>query len=367
VEEIAMRREIFPVLDRSQDGPDRHFPLDGLRGLAALAVAVYHYLSWARGITIPSMGTFTVYLFFSLSALTMMMVYEGRLGSRTEISAFFRNRAFRIVPLLVVTSFGAALLSRFDPGVTLKALLTATGLYAVAPGALSVGNGAWSIGIEIVFYAAFPAIALAVPRLRTRTLVLVLAGLVGVQQAWMWTIGTSWETYTLPITFAPFFAIGLLVHRTRRTGASFLPATLSLAVLASLSLVLDVRGTAGGYLAASAVAGGTLWLAWRSRVPAALEPLCDLLGRISYSLYLTHWFAFVVVRELGLDWPFFFALAVAAAWACEHWFERPAREWLRAAFGRGAGRLSPAASAHRRGRDDGDRRQPAEPQRLLSD
>ena len=330
-------------MSNNNASPVRHAALDGVRGLAALIVANYHWLHHGAGITIPSMGTFPVYLFFSLSALTMIFVYGGRIDTREDVVAFYRNRVFRIMPLLALTSLATAALNHFDPEVTLRAVLTATGLFATAPGLLSVGNGAWSIGIELVFYAIFPIVAATVPGLRTRSLFAILAVLIVIQQTYIWTIGTSWAAYISPLTFAPFFAIGLLIHRAPRSGGSLIAAALALFALASASLVVDVRGSAAAYLAAMAIAALVLWLAWRSEVSPAIEPLCDFLGRISYSLYLTHWFAFVVTRKLGLGWPAFIALAILAAWLCERWFERPVQIWLRQRAGRRAPVPQPAS------------------------
>ena len=47
------------------------------RGLCAIGVAGYHYLSWEHGIAVESAGAFLVYVFFTISALTLMMVHTG--------------------------------------------------------------------------------------------------------------------------------------------------------------------------------------------------------------------------------------------------------------------------------------------------
>ena len=62
-----------------ENAPHRHHALDLLRGLCAVGIATYHYLG-QRGIAhLQSLGTFGVYVFFVLSALTMMLAYAPRL------------------------------------------------------------------------------------------------------------------------------------------------------------------------------------------------------------------------------------------------------------------------------------------------
>src|SRR5437016_1429365 len=85
----------------------RHYPLDLLRGLAALGVAAYHFLASSGGTELQSLGTFGVYLFFALSALTMMMVYShvfSKAIAVADLKSFYWNRISRILPLLAIVS-----------------------------------------------------------------------------------------------------------------------------------------------------------------------------------------------------------------------------------------------------------------------
>ena len=56
----------------------RMWTLDGLRGLAAISVVIYHGLYWHEGRLYSSAGKYAVYLFFILSALTLAKVYRSR-------------------------------------------------------------------------------------------------------------------------------------------------------------------------------------------------------------------------------------------------------------------------------------------------
>ena len=68
-----------------------------LRGICAVAIAVYHYLAWDLDTVIQSMGSFSVYAFFILSAVTMMIAYAGGLEAPSP-SPKYKNSMSPDVP-----------------------------------------------------------------------------------------------------------------------------------------------------------------------------------------------------------------------------------------------------------------------------
>jgi peptidoglycan/LPS O-acetylase OafA/YrhL len=329
----------------------RHYMLDLVRGLAALAVANYHFLHYAMDVTVQSMGTFTVYLFFAISALTMMMVYGGRFeiaAERAAVIAFYRARAARILPLLIVVGLISAALDHSAPSLA-RAVLTGSGAFALGPpGYLAVGNGSWSLGIELGFYLVFPLLAMTIGTWsRTRLAVLIVIALVA-QQAYLQMVAPwlasdparHWDYYTSPLTFVPFFLIGFAVYRSAdRTRMWWIvPALAMLAALAGASLVRpgNLMADPLAYLALTTITGLVLLFAWRAQLPKLAEPVARFFGEISYSLYLTHWYAFLVARKIGARaglstggfWLVFIVLALAGAWLCYRLFERPLRRRL---------------------------------------
>lgn len=126
---------------------DRHHALDLVRGIAAAGVAIYHFLAWNEIAHIQSMGTFSVYLFFVLSSLTMMMVYGDRFKGSIEVGAvqsFYLNRVARLIPLLAAVAILSTIVAGVSAATLAKAGLTATGLFGLhMPGFLSASVGAW--------------------------------------------------------------------------------------------------------------------------------------------------------------------------------------------------------------------------------
>lgn len=329
---------------------DRHHALDLVRGIAAVGVAVYHFLAWNEIAHIQSMGTFSVYLFFILSALTMMMVYGDCFKDSIkldDIKAFYRNRVARLIPLLALIAFARLILAGPTPEHLAKAILTGSGLFALhLPAFLSNSVGAWSLGIEGLFYLVFPVVAVLAGAASPRILICIAVMLIAAQQALLFLLQAMpddvfFQYYTTPLAFAPFFALGFIIHRGgggRRL--LMLPVALVLLVATmGFSAWVDAPlfKTQALYLGLTVLSAFVVFAAYRSAVPARLVGLAAFLGNISYSLYLTHWLPAGVLRRvagpLGLSAPVQFALYSVAALALSvivyQYFERPTRKLLR--------------------------------------
>lgn len=332
---------------------DRFEGLDLVRGICAVAIVVYHYLAWTHEFVIQSMGTFGVYIFFILSALTMMIRYgEDFTGSITlkMTQTFFVARMARIAPLLILVALAGAAVAAIKGGdfamIAARAFLTGSALMALnLPGFLSNSVGAWTLGIEAAFYLVFPVLALIVNSVRISTLLLALAIFVLGQQCLILLIApmadAHWQHYTTPLTFAPFFLIGLIIYRlpTLRGEAGLFWSLLCLGIIFSFSLLIEVDlfRTSRPYLFLTILAGTVIYCAYSARTPVYMRPIAAFLGNISYALYLTHWFTYAAIKrvvgpeQIGgyLHFGIFIIFATLVSWATYSFFEDPARRRIR--------------------------------------
>lgn len=96
----------------------QHFEiLDGLRGIAAFAVVVFHFMEWI--FTDPSQnfighGFLAVDFFFCLSGFVIGYAYDDRIA-KMGLRNFFISRIIRLHPLVIAGSIFGLLAFLFDP------------------------------------------------------------------------------------------------------------------------------------------------------------------------------------------------------------------------------------------------------------
>ena len=323
------------------------------RHLCARRCRISLSLSWNYGLALESLGSFGVYLFFAISGAVMVMQYGPSFSrgiTKQDTTDFFRARFARIMPLLATVAIIAIFFEWLVTGRPLQehlaqGLLTATGLFGLGPpGRLSNTTGAWSLGIELLFYALFPVACLLFANAGARRIAAGLLVLVAAQQIYVWSIASVtemsawWQLYVHPITFAPFFLIGMIVSRHdggKSTGAAAAAvAVLAIVAVYSIALSVDVYRSPVHFLILTALSASCLWLSYRAAIPSLARPLILFLAEISYSLYLTHWLAEFLAAKLSGASPLpkdllFPPLAIALAAAVTWGIEKPAKRFLR--------------------------------------
>jgi peptidoglycan/LPS O-acetylase OafA/YrhL len=162
--------------------------LDGLRGVAVLAVIAYHAFAFPGG------GFLGVELFFVLSGflITTLLLQERDESGGISLRAFYRRRALRLLPALFVVVGAYLVISviRFsvgDPDADGGLLRAGYGAFV---GLAYVSNAAiawhgnlpsgiqhlWSLAEEEQFYLVWPVVLLFLLRLRaSKTVLLALA------------------------------------------------------------------------------------------------------------------------------------------------------------------------------------------------
>lgn len=279
--------------------PARLSEIDGLRGLAALGVALFHLRVYLDGdlsalSAIPGShwilikGWHLVDLFFVLSGFIFSHCYLQDGGMRPGVSGggFAWARFARLWPLhLAVLSF-TALVMRDDPGTTLANFaLSLAMLHAFLPDIHVLNPPAWSLSVECVCYAIFALIALRGGR-----------GTLPMGSALVAALGAALIlTETMPDIGRGLygFFVGCLVYRYRAP-LGRVPWPILIALL-SLPFVLDADRE--NILLES----GLSWPAailLADRIPTLNRPTFQWLGSRSYALYLSHVPLFVLFGNL---------------------------------------------------------------------
>jgi peptidoglycan/LPS O-acetylase OafA/YrhL len=304
--------------------------LDGLRAIAAGVVLLYHFrLSpFERG------GFLGVDLFLGLSGFLITGILLGELGrsGSIQLAAFYRRRAFRLLPalflLLLVALLSAWLVPEVDPDGLMPQSAAAAALYisnwVVAFGWFSIYplQHTWSLAIEEQFYLFWPLVLMGVVRLGRRTgrasgTVVVLAALFVLN--WVWRasmhdelsrrVYNGLDTRGTTLIAGAVLAAAFAHPTTRQTldrhrtavllaGAAAGAYLLGAFVLVSWSLDYGTRWALLTDLAVVTVVGAC--------VLSSGHPLLGLLrvrpvlwaGRRSYGIYLWHWF---ILTSVGRD------------------------------------------------------------------
>jgi peptidoglycan/LPS O-acetylase OafA/YrhL len=345
---------------------DRVLGWDALRGFCALLVAFYHLAHWLELVELSAFATYGVYMFFVLSGASLAYTYPTqRFATADGVWRFLGTRWLRLAPLflLVCIVFLAMLAARTGggfEGLAWRLLLNATFAFGlVDPAITSIAVGGWSLGIEFVFYLLFPAFAAAVARPAWRwPLLLALAAL---QAAWIWgTVGQvgGWgdravQYHQVPAFGAYFFGGCVIGHLRREAGPDWPGSALVTACIGMLLLLVlatplqpgaELLGLRGVTLFLACF--GVVYVCGQARLAGRTAAWARHLGDATFGTYLLHpllffgtaWFIAPQWTQgtTGTRWlvlAVLVALAWAAGWASERWFEAPLRRrgqrWLR--------------------------------------
>jgi peptidoglycan/LPS O-acetylase OafA/YrhL len=289
-------------------GSNNRLPgLDGLRGIAALAV----FLGHANALPQNAAYGLAVDLFFILSGLVIAQAYERRLDAGGWFVAFAKTRLIRLYPSYIVgTAIGgcfvaAAILWGHSPPYTaaefIPAALAAIFLLPAPARTLYLLNGpAWTLFFELISNAAY---AILRPWRRTSLLVwwVAISGVVlavvtikngSSSMGWLWT-GLQLIGGLARVSFG--FSAGLLLHHLLRQGRiKAVPLGLPIVFVVTATILVlgrpPGRWTSAYDIVATVVVLPLLVAAAaRSEVPSWMDTrFLFFAGAVSYPLYVVH-------------------------------------------------------------------------------
>ncbi|MBB6128974.1 acyltransferase family protein [Mucilaginibacter lappiensis] len=302
-------------MPQNQLNPDilktkQHFEvLDGLRGVAALAIVLYHFLQVNYASNFLEHGFLAVDFFFCLSGFVIGYAYDNRI-QKMGIMEFFKLRIIRLHPLVVFGSVLGLLAYLFNPYSgnhtelygTGKLILLFVSSILLIPLPLRYDHSfplflfnvpAWSLFWE---YVANIAYAFILCRIGQRLLILltIVAAIFIYQVAYHsgtliggWGLDTLWDGCAR-ICYS--FSAGLLVYRSKwiiKNKLGFIGMALLLVLAFTMPFSKGYRLVQ--VLSVLIYFPLLITLGAGAILTPALKKFCIFLGKISYPLYMTHY------------------------------------------------------------------------------
>ena len=361
--------------------------LDGLRGVAALLVVIYHifegfaFAETTNGegsglISTLNHGHIAVDFFFILSGFVISYAYDDRWQKMT-LGGFFKRRLIRLHPMLVMGAVIGTITfliggrEQWDGivtpigGVALALLLTALMIPALSGSMHEVrGNGEmfplngpqWSLFFEYIGNIIY---ALIIRRLSTRLLA-VLVALLAALHTWIFvwdlsgydSVGIGWTIDTINfwgglVRMLFPFTVGMLLARTFKPRkikyafwicAAILLATFAVPYIASeCSLSMN---SLYEVVCIAFVFPIIVWMGACGTAEGSTGRISGLLGDLSYPLYIVHYPVMYLFYAWLIDKHFYsfedtllmptivVAVSIALAYACLKLYDEPVRKWL---------------------------------------
>ena len=351
--------------------------LDGLRGVAALMVIVFHIFEAHANSHLDQIinhGYLAVDFFFLLSGFVIGYAYDNR-WNKMRMSDFFKLRLIRLQPMVVMGMIVGAVCFYFQDSQMWphihevpiwKMLLIMFIGFTLIPVPISMdirgweemhpldGPG-WSLFFEYIaniLYATvirkFSNIALAVLVFISGCALIHLAvsgpsgDVIG-----GWSLNSTQLRIGITRTMYPFFA-GLLLFRVAKMGTlknAFLWCSFLLILVFSIPRIggsenLWMNGLYDS-LSIIFIFPIIVFMGASGKMTGKISSsVCKFLGEISYPIYITHYpliyiyTAWVNNHKATLQEGFPFAIltfisSILIAYACLKWYDEPVRRWLK--------------------------------------
>lgn len=338
---------------------ERFVVLDGMRGLAAVAVITDHVQSPLTEALLPG-RYLAVDFFFVLSGFVLMHVYGQRLKGSLSLLQFMRVRLIRFYPLYILGALAGAALWALHavkgwneatlPHVAgslafAAAFLPAPPNVSIWPDAPFPLNGpSWSLFFELFINAVFAAIVVwLTPR---RSALIALAGAVGLIAFSYFSGelggGHRWSNFLggFGRVTLGFFA-GVCIYQLRaHWRAPTIPAWAGMVVLMA-AMMVHAPGPwrmVFDMIAAIIIFPLLVMTCADSRATGGFASACAWIGAASYGVYVLHvplWGWLRVGMDVAditlpslVNVVLVAVLAVSAAWLLDKTYDAPARRFL---------------------------------------
>ena len=361
--------------------------LDGLRGVAALMVVIYHIFegyAFAGGGIIESLnhGYLAVDFFFILSGFVVGYAYDDRLGKSMKTKDFLKRRLIRLHPMVIMGAVLGAV-TFFIQGSTqwdgteisislvmLSMLCDMLFILAIPGGCYEIrGNGemfplngpSWSLFFEYIGNILY---ALFVRRLSTKLLTAIVVSLgIGYTAFAVFdasgygNMGVGWTLDSINFLGGMLrmlfpFSMGLLLSGNFKPfkvkGSFWLASSILIIIFAIPYIPNDGNICYNGILEAVCV---TLIFPILVRLGASgstadhkSTAICNFLGRISYPLYMIHYpimylfYAWLIENKapaFAKTWQAalgVYVTCIILALLCMKLYDEPVREYLAKKF-----------------------------------
>jgi len=291
--------------------------LDSLRGIAVLGVVLVHSSMW-QNIQLPlpllvrhvtGTGQRGVALFFIVSAFTLFLSFDNRKDEQNPTINFFIRRLFRLAPMFYIAILLTFLFLPLYLGGRRYVLLSALFLNGFHPDAIVSGAiGGWSIADEAIFYACLPFLFSRIRTLKAALLWLLTGSVFGYLSSHALATrfpdrAEYFQFFSFSVEF-PIFLMGIVGYFTWKeliTAADLATRKKISMMLLAVDVLLykALLPFSNHTLYQSSVVCLLLLVAlslypW----PVFVNTATRFLGKISYSIYLLHFYIFAYLQQV---------------------------------------------------------------------
>lgn len=301
--------------------------VDALRGYAILGVLSVHSLLEDNSVFLAkfwALGHKGVQLFFIVSAFTLMLSYSRRKEEKLATDNFFIRRFLRIAPMFYVAlvyyliqdrnlAYPASYWQNASPSNIIAHIFMLNG---TSPHWInSIVPGGWSVGVEVLFYLACPFLFARITDIKKAFIYYVATLILGQLLYWFlaanpliadtekWSLFLYYylpsQLFVFMLGFIAFFTTQLQI----KAAAKYIGTLLAISVAAYGAWYFmpnkDFKLLNNNLMAVSFVIVVNILARFKFNV--IVNPVVKFIGKISFSLYLSHFAALHFLNVFALN------------------------------------------------------------------